>query len=267
MTSAPWERRNALAARPRRGTDVVAWELTAGAVAQLVLFGLLTVSVGLGPIGLLVGKAYIAVVGTALTLALHRSRTRALGPANRVTLTRATFVGGVTALVADGHIEGMRTVALVAIATVALILDAVDGLVARRTGAVSPLGARFDMEVDAFLILVLSVLVAGSLGAWVLMIGAMRYVFAAAAWVAPWLNRPLPRSVARKTTAALQGIVLVVASAEVTPTAVSVVLVAAALTLLVWSFGRDVVWLWRNERGVTSREGEPGFDTTNSGQA
>ena len=39
-------------------------------------------------------------------------------------------------------------------------LDAVDGQVARRTGTVSALGARFDMEVDAFLILVLSVYVA-----------------------------------------------------------------------------------------------------------
>ncbi|GAA4940924.1 hypothetical protein GCM10023238_03240 [Streptomyces heliomycini] len=42
---------------------------------------------------------------------------------------------------------------------VALILDGVDGKVARRTGTSTPLGARFDMEVDAFLILVLSVYV------------------------------------------------------------------------------------------------------------
>ena len=39
----------------------------------------------------------------------------------------------------------------------ALALDGVDGQVARRTGTASELGARFDMEVDAFLILVLSV--------------------------------------------------------------------------------------------------------------
>ena len=46
----------------------------------------------------------------------------------------------------------------------ALLLDAVDGGVARRTGTVSGFGARFDMEVDAFLILVLSGYVAGRLG-------------------------------------------------------------------------------------------------------
>ena len=70
----------------------------------------------------------------------------------------------------------------------ALALDAVDGWVARRTGTVSALGARFDMEVDAFLILVLSGYVAPTLGGWVLAIGLMRYAFVAAGWVLPWLR-------------------------------------------------------------------------------
>ena len=43
------------------------------------------------------------------------------------------------------------------LSSVALALDGVDGQVARRTRTVSALGARFDMEVDAFLVLVLSV--------------------------------------------------------------------------------------------------------------
>ena len=56
--------------------------------------------------------------------------------------------------------------------TVALLLDWVDGQVARRTHTESAFGARFDMEVDAFLILVLSVYVASTTGWWVLIIGA-----------------------------------------------------------------------------------------------
>src|SRR5205807_1888028 len=123
-------------------------------------------------------------------------------------------------------------------------LDAVDGRVARRTGTVSALGARFDMEVDAFLILVLSVHVAFSVGAWVLVIGTMRYAFGAAAWFVPWLRAPLPASYARKTVAAIQGIVLVVAG--VLPVPGAIVLVALALAALTWSFGRDVRWLHRN---------------------
>ena len=49
---------------------------------------------------------------------------------------------------------------LVPLAVVALVLDLVDGRVARRTVTASAYGARLDGEADAFLILVLSVLVA-----------------------------------------------------------------------------------------------------------
>ena len=37
-------------------------------------------------------------------------------------------------------------------------LDGVDGWLARRSGIASAFGARFDMEIDALLILVLAVL-------------------------------------------------------------------------------------------------------------
>ena len=94
-----------------------------------------------------------------------------------------------TALVADSFESPPPVTVLAALTTVALILDAVDGKVARRTGTSTPLGARFDMEVDAFLILVLSVYVAMSLGPWVLLIGVMRYAFVAAARVAPVAQR------------------------------------------------------------------------------
>ena len=44
---------------------------------------------------------------------------------------------------------------LVTLSAVALTLDLVDGWVARRSNTASNMGARFDGEVDAFLILVL----------------------------------------------------------------------------------------------------------------
>jgi hypothetical protein len=101
------------------------------------------------------------------------------------------------------------------------------------------------MEVDAFLILVLSVFVASSLGAWVLLIGAMRYVFVAVARVLPWLNGPLPPSTARKAVAALQGIVLLATGAGIIPWLPAFLAVVGALALLTWSFARDIGWLWR----------------------
>src|SRR5262249_58466408 len=114
---------------------------------------------------------------------------------------------------------------LVAISTVALVLDAVDGRVARRTDTTSAFGARFDMEVDAFLIMVLSVYVAREWGWWVLAFGLARYVFVAAGWVLPWLRGPLPPRQWAKVVAAIVGVVLTVAAAGLlpqTPTTASV---------------------------------------------
>jgi len=231
------------------------------AVALLALLGLAAATVGLGALGWLAGVAYAGAMCAVLTSALRRSSATSLGPANRVTLARATLVGLVTALVAGG--SGPRLPAVLAgVATLALLLDRADGFVARRTGSVSALGARFDMEVDAFLILVLSIAASPSVGAWVVVIGALRYAFGAAGRVLPWLRGAVPPSWARKAVAGLQGGVLVVVSAGAVPVPAAMAALAVALTLLVWSFGRDVVWLWRARHRQTSMPvspaGEPG---------
>src|SRR5262249_35133194 len=127
-----------------------------GLAGQLVLLDVLARTVGLGAAGWLAGMAYGLVTCAALTRGLHRSGATALRPADPVPLTGATLVGGVAALTVDSLARPAPVGLLVALATVALALDAVDGRVARGTGTASALGARFDMEVDAFLILVLS---------------------------------------------------------------------------------------------------------------
>src|SRR6187431_1789800 len=106
--------------------------------------------------------------------------------ADQVTATRAGLAGVVAALTVHGLFGDPHVTLLVVISTVALVLDAVDGHVARRTDSVTAFGARFDMEVDAFLIAVLSVHVAPHLGWWVLAIGAMRYGYVAAGRLLPW---------------------------------------------------------------------------------
>ncbi|WP_331751405.1 CDP-alcohol phosphatidyltransferase family protein (plasmid) [Streptomyces globisporus] len=229
-------------------------EALAGAVGQTALLLLLDMTAGLGAAAWLAGAVFTVATCALLTRALDTATPSGpFGPANSVTLCRTTLIGGVTALVAESFAGAPHTAALAILTSVALVLDAVDGRVARRTGTGSALGARFDMEADAFLILVLSVQVAASLGAWVLLIGAMRYVFVAGARPLPWLNGPLPPSTARKTVAALQGIVLLVAASGLAPPAVSAALVTGALALLVWSFGRDAAGLRRARNG----EGEP----------
>jgi phosphatidylglycerophosphate synthase len=90
---------------------------------------------------------------------------------------------------------------IVVLALIALVLDGVDGRVARRRGEASAFGARFDMETDALLILVLAALAwsLGKAGAWILLAGALRYLFVAAGFVLPWLRAELPPSRRRQT--------------------------------------------------------------------
>ncbi|MEU5635660.1 CDP-alcohol phosphatidyltransferase family protein [Streptomyces rishiriensis] len=230
---------------------LVQQETAVGAGVQILLLALLGTAIGMGPAGWVTGLVFAVATWAVLSRALHRSSLRTFGPANRVTLGRATLVGGVTALVADSFESTPPVTLLVGLTAVALILDGVDGKVARRTNTSTALGARFDMEVDAFLILVLSVYVSMALGPWVLLIGGMRYAFVAAARVAPWLNAPLPPSSARKTVAALQGVLLLLAGSELLPYAATFAVVLLAFGSLVWSFGRDVLWLWRTSRTVT----------------
>ena len=224
-----------------------------GLIGQLAVLFLLAGTVGLGAVGWLAGTACGLVTAAGLSRGLSRSGRGVLGAANRVTLTRSTLVGGVTALVADALVGPAHLGALVGLAVVALVLDGVDGWVARRTGTVSALGSRFDMEVDAFLILVLSVYVAGSVGPWVLAIGAARYAFWAGGRIVRWLRRPLPPRYWRKPVAAIQGIVLTAAVAELMPAVATNAAIVVAMVLLTESFGRDVVWQWRRRPARVSR--------------
>ena len=215
-----------------------------GLLGQLAVLSVVAGTVGLGATGWLVGTACGLVTAAGLVHGLNRSGSGVLGAANRVTLTRATLVGAVTALVADALLGPANVAAVVGLAVVALVLDAVDGWVARRTGTVSALGWSFDMEVDAFLILVLSVYVAQSVGPWVLAIGAARYAAWAAGWVVPWMRTPVPPRYWRKPVAAIQGIVLTAAAAGQLPGVAINLAIAMAMVLLAESFGRDVVWQW-----------------------
>jgi phosphatidylglycerophosphate synthase len=219
-----------------------------GLVIQLLLLVTLAAVAGLSAAGWLAALAYGIAVCLFLIIGLRHAGLPALGAANRVTLARALLVGGATALAVTSLTRHVPLPLLVAVVGVALALDGVDGQVARRTGSTSALGARFDMEVDAFLILVLSVFVAGEFGWWTIAIGAFRYLFVAAAWAFPWLSAALPPRFSRKVVAAVQGVVLVVATAHLLPGALTSAAVAAALISLIWSFGRDIAWLWRTER-------------------
>lgn len=175
--------------------------------------------------------------------------TPGLGPANRVTLARLILV--LPLALAPFHpasLDGPGRWWVVAFAGLALALDGVDGWLARRTGSGSAFGARFDMETDAALILLLSVLVwqEGQAPVWILASGLMRYAFVAGGWLLPRLRGELPPSFRRKVVCVVQGVTLVAALAPVVPPPVATAVLAGALALLTWSFAVDTAWLLRS---------------------
>ena len=142
-----------------------------GLLATAALLGVVSATAGLGIAGWIAGLATGSAATTLLVTARMRSDQPTIHPADWVTLTRAVLIAGVGGLVADSFSGPVSITALVTLSTVALVLDAVDGQVARRTGTATPLGARFDAEADAFLILLLSIYVSQAYGGWVLVIG------------------------------------------------------------------------------------------------
>jgi len=165
--------------------------------------------------------------------------------ANRVTLGRTALAVPVLALaVFPSALGPVGLWWVIGLSTAVLVLDGVDGRIARRTGTQSAFGARFDMELDAALLLALSVLVwrGGRAGAWVLLIGLMRYGFVAAGRAWPALTAELPESLRRKAVCVAQGVVLLVALGPIIPGWMAVAVAAAGLAALTWSFAVDVHW-------------------------
>jgi phosphatidylglycerophosphate synthase len=77
-----------------------------------------------------------------------------------------------------------------------LSLDGLDGALARRGGVASEFGARFDMETDAFTVLVVAVELwqRGAFGVWILTAGLLRYLYVIGSAVLPQANGEEPRS-------------------------------------------------------------------------
>lgn len=225
-----------------------------GPLAVVLLLTVVGATRGLSGVGWAIGLACCAAVTVVEVRGLSRHR-HARGPADLVTLARATLACGVAALVVEEFLGTPDVAAVMALTVPALALDAVDGWVARRTRTASAFGGWFDGEVDAFLILVLSVLVARSAGPWVLAMGLVRYAFGLAGRYLPWMRAVLPPRYWRKVVTASAGIALAAAAAGVAPAPVTVAGLVVAFALLGESFGRDVLWLW------THRADAPGTTT------
>lgn len=201
----------------------------------------------------LLGLGLSAAVGVlwALSPPDHRPRNAtSLGLANQVTLGRGVLICVVAGFIPFNEYAQTHAWTVASITLIALILDGVDGAAARRTRSHSAFGARFDMELDALLILILCglTIVMGKAGPWVLLIGLYRYMFVAAGWLYPALVQPLPESFRRKTICVWQLVTLMICLLPLITPLMATGLLALALALLTYSFMKDIVWLIRQPK-------------------
>lgn len=224
-----------------------AWHV---AVATLLCLALATgLRLALGLDMAYVAKAVaVFVIGSLLfASALRRDHPFAVvGPANRITMARGVLTASIAGFL-GASVDPAAALAIVGIGLVSLILDGFDGKLARSTGLESPFGARYDMETDAFLILLFGLLAwqLDKAGPWVVLSGLLRYLFVASGWVLHWMRGALPPSRRRQTVCVIQIAVMLAVLLPFVSYPVSDLLSAATLALLGWSFAIDVAWLWR----------------------
>jgi phosphatidylglycerophosphate synthase len=202
------------------------------------------------PVPPAVGMALFALTGAVVLARLGRFHPHGrFGLANGITVLRAGGASVFVALALEPALVAGEAAAWAAAGGVALLLafDGLDGVIARRQGLGSAFGARFDMEVDAVLILALAALGLGlgKTGPWILGLGLLRYAFVVAGLLLPALARPLPPSRRRSAVCVLQVVALGVLLAPPVAPQLSTALAATAGAMLVASFATDVAWLLR----------------------
>lgn len=230
------------------------WQELGLALLMLLGGGIVACVFAAMPVQALVGATVALAVIVLLLARFWGDPQRSLGPANQVTLVRAVLVCMLVGALFAPAWGAQWAWLLAAISMLALVLDGVDGWVARRWRCASAYGARFDMELDALLILVLCahLLQMGKAGSWVLAIGLMRYGFVAAMLRWPWLGAPLPDSDRRKLVCVVQVASLLLCLLPLVDASLATAFLLPALALLAWSFAVDVHWLHRAVRGGTA---------------
>lgn len=218
------------------------------AIVVFVSLGLQSV-LGLSPLDIARAVALFVLTMILAVRYLPAHPFRHFGPANQITTLRAALASLMGGFVGapDGALVAWTAAGLGVLIT---LLDGVDGWFARRTGMSSAFGARFDMEVDALLILLLSILAwrHDKAPVWIVLSGALRYAFVFAGWLVRRMRQPLPASRRRQTVCVVQVACLIAVMLPRIQAPVSTSIAAIALLTLIYSFAVDTWWLWRQPR-------------------
>ena len=212
--------------KPLSAKPVLQFSLTAGVSAAFVAVGLIIAGVEsvfavTGGFAVRTLAAYVVGALTVAWLAHRHLQAGRFGAANCVTIVRAALIAPLVGFLGEAPTAALAWLAI-AIALVVLVLDGVDGGLARHAGEATRFGARFDMETDALLILVLS---------------ALCFQFGKAGL---WIRGALPDSCRRQTVCVVQIVALLVCLSPLVVRPSSAVAGAFGLAVLARSFLVDI---------------------------
>jgi phosphatidylglycerophosphate synthase len=219
------------------------------AAAGGILVGAASLVLARAPLPALTSVAFFGIVALVALGFFAQLRPRPpFGAANAITLGRAALIAVVAGYAVDPPPAEDNVWWIAALlAGAALLLDGADGWTARRRGLATAFGARFDMEIDALAALVLSLALwqGDRTGAWIVAVGALRYLFLIAGWAFAPMRRPLPPSQRRRAVAALQVALMIVCLVPALPVWAAPAMGGGALAMTAFSFLIDTCWLLR----------------------
>jgi phosphatidylglycerophosphate synthase len=185
-----------------------------------------------------------------LWIAMYRGSGLSPGSAlaNGVTAFRLALTLGV--LLAPPATTG--TVLALAVMAI-LLLDGLDGWVARRAAKTSDFGAHFDMETDAFLVLIVGFELwrRGHAGLWILGPGLLRYAYVICLALVPPRRGEMPRSRFGRYVFAFLVVSFSVALAFPGTVGSASALLGSAFAG--WSFARSFYWSYARPTDLSVR--------------
>ena len=215
-----------------------------GFVGLLLAFPLLAELIEANLLHIAISVLVYAAIAVAIVmfLPLHLPQSR-FGPANRISLLRGLIIAVLAGFAWNTPASPDVEWVVFILASCALVLDGVDGTVARRSGMASELGARLDRELDGLLTLVLCCVIylSGRVEAFVLIAGMMHYAFLVARKLNLMSATSLPPSFRRQAAGVLSSVLLVVCCAPSMGASVDMGLALTVIVLLTTSFSCDII--------------------------
>ena len=188
---------------------------------------------------------------------LHDPGATRLGAATHLTLLRGLLVSLAAGFAAVPPVGAVRWLPAL-LYTTAAICDRFDGIIARRLGQTTALGARLDEAMDALGLLAAPIVAVswGRLPPWYLLVGVTYYIYRSAIWLRRRFELPvhLERVKRRQITRIFAGLQMTLVSVALAPILSREVNSIAAALLMVPTlafFARD--WLIVIGRPVATR--------------